>query len=381
MKILEQAIVDVLATEPYYGYLLLNMQKHITNKVPTAGVNVKDGVVNLFINPEFFSKQKRQHRKGILIHECMHITNAHIVRRKEDVSMMDYNIAADAAINQYIRTLETFPTASFADQKQGKIMPESIAPDLRKGETAEYYLEHLQKNKKNYPQQGEGQESLNGIDDHSIWEQGETNADAVKEVLRKTLKNAKDQTLSTGCGNVPGEVEQLLDELNKSLVGWKQVLRMFFASVSANKKEKTRKRRNRRYGIAYPGKKKEPETKLAIAVDTSGSVSDEELNLFFSEIRSLASLVDEVYIIQCDAEVTDCILYKGKTPTVKGRGGTNFGPSFKKAEELGVDGLIYFTDGGCFDTFSKPKYPVLWALTKYGSKPVEWGNSLCLSKG
>ena len=62
-----------------------------------------------------------------------------------------------------------------------------------------------------------------------------------------------------------------------------------------------------------------------------------------------------------------------------GRGGTKFKPVFDRLEEMqgDVDGLIYFTDGGCWESESdipRPKRtPVLWALTANDDVPFKWG--------
>lgn len=378
LDVFERTVAAVLSKEPYYGFLLLNMKRHFNSKVPTAGVNVKDGHINLYINSDFFMGLTKEHRIGVLIHEIKHITHLHLLRRKDDTNPRDYNIAADAAINPSISQLKTYPTGCLLTGKQGKVMPESIAPNLLSNETAEYYLKYIQKQKKD---KGDGTgDGVNDLDDHSVWEDGEGDAEAVKEVLKKQLKDAKDKAQSIGAGNVPGDAELALDALSKSLVTWKQALRMFFASISDCRKEKTRKRRNRRYGIAFPGKKKEPTTKLAIAIDTSGSVSDQELQQFFTEIRQLATLVDEMHIIQCDSAVTKVEPWNGKIPQVLGRGGTEFQPALDAATKLGVDGLIYFTDGDCYSEPTKPGYPVLWALVRGVNKPVSWGKHLHVTK-
>lgn len=105
---------------------------------------------------------------------------------------------------------------------------------------------------------------------------------------------------------------------------------------------------------------------FAIVVDTSESVSGEQVRRFLAHTFSLlkssedyASDVD-IHIIQCDAKVQADVRLRRLADvdrlmegfTVRGFGGTDFRPAFDYVEDLmargeleGLQGLIYFTDG------------------------------------
>lgn len=151
--------------------------------------------------------------------------------------------------------------------------------------------------------------------------------------------------------------------------------RNFFCNAEETFTELTRKKRNRRYGLLQPGSKNEQKMNLGIAVDTSGSVSDESLKLFFGEI---ARIYDEntmvLHVMEADTRIQNCYKYKKNMKIeAKGRGGTAYGPAFEKANELKVDALIYFGDFDCSDTPEKPKCAVLWAGIGKQEPPVPWG--------
>ena len=45
---------DLMLEQPFYGLLLLNLNKEWTDKVPTAGVGLEGINYKLYINPEFW---------------------------------------------------------------------------------------------------------------------------------------------------------------------------------------------------------------------------------------------------------------------------------------------------------------------------------------
>ena len=119
-------------------------------------------------------------------------------------------------------------------------------------------------------------------------------------------------------------------------------------SQNASKRSSIRKI-NKRYPYQHPGKKSSRTAKIAIAVDQSGSVSDEMLNAFFSELNSLAKIASFT-VIPFDTRVDDSLVYewkKGqKQPTRRVMcGGTDFNAPTKYVNETGgFDGLIIATD-------------------------------------
>ena len=120
---------------------------------------------------------------------------------------------------------------------------------------------------------------------------------------------------------------------------------------------------------------------LVIAIDTSGSISNDDLKGFFSEINSILNCVDEykIFLIQCDAKIQSIDEYLSpkkidiKELKIKGRGGTDFRPVFEYMRENNIlYPLIYFTDlMGTFPDYF-PSFPVLW-VTKEGGE-VPFGN-------
>jgi predicted metal-dependent peptidase len=118
---------------------------------------------------------------------------------------------------------------------------------------------------------------------------------------------------------------------------------------------------------------------FAVAVDTSGSIADEELNQFISEIKNISENFEDyrVHIFACDADVHDIYeieSYDDWPTTYHGRGGTAFIPVFNAIAERGlnISCLLYLTDSyGTFPDVA-PDYPVMWVINNpQGTAP--WG--------
>jgi predicted metal-dependent peptidase len=152
-------------------------------------------------------------------------------------------------------------------------------------------------------------------------------------------------------GSLPGHlVANLMASLNP-VIDYRKVLRGFRASVLSSKKILTRLKPSRRYGYMYMGKKSEFTTNLLIGVDVSGSISDKEINLFYSTINRFFKYgIQSLEVLQFDADIkgVPVMMKKArKTIQVTGRGGTCFQPiiDYFSAKTKDYDGLIVFTDG------------------------------------
>lgn len=214
------------------------------------------------------------------------------------------------------------------------------------------------------------------IDDHSTWAEGDTDDEYVKEKVRQTVNRAAENTEYRSAGSIPNNVQQLIDALNHTPKDWRNDLQKFIARTSEIVTETSRKKRNRRYGILYPGYKNYPKMHLAVAIDTSASVNDEELCQFMSEINRIHNNSVKVTIIECDSEVHGVYEFDPKKKiNIKGRGGTAFKPAFDEAKKLDIDGLIYFTDGENWDVdeVKRPRFPVMWALLKGQKVKYDFG--------
>lgn len=416
---LEEAVIQLIFKEPFYANLITNMRREFTTSLPTAGVNVTDQV-NLFVNPYFFCNLTLDQRIDLLKHECHHVINNHFVRFRDlepkiyesknksifdkiqDMhKASDTNKAADAAINEYLPNLpkkvnlfdkqgnKILNPKEIKDPQTGQMVPnpDPLAgkpleaplifvsemkkkfPNITHQQTLEYYYEFFKQEREKNKDKGGGSAADQYIvlDDHDIWHETDTPEDAITDKVKEVVNKAVEQTGDRSMGKMPGEVLQAIEALNHVAKDWRQDIQRFVARSAEILIESTRKKRNRRYGIVYPGFKTLPKLTIALALDTSGSVNDECLGQFHSEMVRLHNMEINLWVIECDSKVNRVYQFDPKQKfEVMGRGGTAFKPVFEEIDKrkLDVDGLIYFTDGACWgEDIKKPKYPVLWALT------------------
>ena len=132
---------------------------------------------------------------------------------------------------------------------------------------------------------------------------------------------------------------------------------------------------------------REPKLEIAVAVDTSGSIDEDDFKQFFTEIVNTVNGFSDykLTLIQCDSTIQLVQEYSKHRPfnknqpiELKGGGGTDFTPVFEYIKEKNMTPkvLLYYTDG-CGDfPKNKPEYPVIWLLTKDADVP--WGKKIKL---
>ena len=151
-----------------------------------------------------------------------------------------------------------------------------------------------------------------------------------------------------------------------SAINWRGMLRLFAGRAASTRLRNTIQRPSKRFGTV-PGVKIRRRQRLMVALDTSGSIGQEDLEPFFNEIFQLWRSGAEVEIVECDTRISRRYAYRGATPdAVEGRGGTNFSEPIDLANLERPDALIYFTDGFAEPPQIAPKVPTLWVISRRG---------------
>ena len=366
---------DLMLKEPYYGFFLIMLNKVWNNKiVPTAGVSKNNINYQLTINEDFWTSLSEDHRLGLLKHELLHIAFGHLTMYFKFSDKRLANIAMDMEINQYILD-ELLP--------EGGINIDDY-PDLNLDRKAgcRYYYDKLQQAKEDKDKSGtSGDDNFDKLadqmdagdemaSDHPTWADFEDMTEAeqklIEKQLNKILNDAKEMTEKKR-GNIPGEIEGLLEmeEIKPAKFDWRGYIRRFTGVSSKVYTKKIRRKENRRYS-ENPGLKIKMKQHMLLAIDTSGSVCDQELHEFMNEILHIYKQGVDITIVQCDTAIKSIEPYKGKNEIeIYGRGGTEFDPVLEYYNEniRKYTSLVYFTDGECY-TNVKPKAPILWVLSE-----------------
>lgn len=383
-------IIDLIRHKVFYGHIIQQLLKvYITGEKPmidTAAVGRQPGemLIKLYMNLDFVNKMQEEADSeeqfwnwigGVLEHETLHLVFDHLSQSFADRQRA--NVAMDCVVNSLI--------------DKNKLPKNCIYPDLfgfQPNKSSNWYYEHLDKNDAYKQMCAKGAFGIKGIykhamGSHKMWGQGKDGDDAkndplLKEFVKDLVRKAK-ELCNKDYGNIPSQVIEQIEDMLKStkpMIPWNKILRQFVASAMESNLDYTMKRTSKRFGTR-PGIKKEDVLNLAVAIDTSGSISDTQLAIFMNEIKWIWRNGAEVYIYEADCAIAHEYKFKGKYGgQAHGRGGTDLEPVLKEVEKKGFDALIYFTDFYAPVIEKKYRIPTLWVLTTDldpANYPVKWG--------
>jgi predicted metal-dependent peptidase len=216
----------------------------------------------------------------------------------------------------------------------------------------------------------------------------ETLRSALESAFEGQLIRAKDRTDSRHWGSLPAALRSAIaqmEERRKPRIDWRRKLRIFAAGGYRTRVVPTNRRMSKRFGT-FPGIRIQREQRVAVVIDTSGSIGKDQLEMFFSEIHGVWRTGAEVLVVECDAAVQRTYPYKGKTPQdVSGGGGTAFDPAFqwlRQPQNGRFDACLYLTDGYGPEPQVRPRCPVMWVVTdSSGCGPhLKWGQVVMLDE-
>jgi len=364
---------ELMFTEPFYGLLLVSLNKKWVPSIRTAQVSTTNVNFDLSINPTFWESLSPLHRKGLLKHELMHMAFFHLTDYSHLKDKILANYAMDIEINQYIDPtwlpegalgLDSFPELNLEPQKGTK-----------------YYYDKLQtlpEDVKNILRSAVGDGSLTvelpdgstiTLSNHD-WEEITSLDEGTKKVMRDQMGGMLktiSETVAKTRGTVPGELAEIIEALYnvpEPKFDWKGYIRRFAGKSIKVYTKKSRRKLSKRYED-NPGLKIKQKKHILVAIDTSGSVNKSELIEFMHEIHHLNKTGHEVTIIQCDIAISHVGKYKpGEEFKIHGRGGTSFQPVIDYYNEhiRTLSCLIYFTDGECTPPHGA-KGDILWVLS------------------
>lgn len=364
---LSQVIKKLLIREPFYGIFALGLNKYYSDDIDTAGV-CRNGInTELIVNKKWFDSLNDDTQVAVIQHELNHILMGHLTIDDlyDDSTLLNY--ACDCEVNSYIPLLQrepyVYPKAYNMGDKQG----------------TKYYYEAL----KAY-----GKELSQDFDSHKFWKDFNDLTDAEKELVKQQVNALAKHTaeeIIKGQGNIPGYLKQYIDNLFKDrdpVFNWKAYFRRVIGNSIESFIKSTRYRPSHRFK-GQPGNILKFKPKVLVAVDTSGSVSDDELSDFFSEIDHLHRSGITVDVLEFDTCITNKFTYKNKKQKIEicGRGGTDVTEAwnyYKNHREYST--FVIFTDG----YLSYDNLPhcnnVVWVISSSGQKANYPGISIYIPK-
>jgi predicted metal-dependent peptidase len=422
---ISRSINQLLLKEPFYAHILATTIRKVDNDISTAAVGLSGNVIQLMINEVFFLEDLKStsQRVAVLKHEVLHLVFKHLFRHGKSDNPELYNIAADLVVNQYIGqwslpesavTLKSFPDLNLEEEKHLEYYYDKLSKLLseiqknKKRTTDEINQDESNSNGKHEGKSPLSSRKLEEIynskrhSDHSKWilksESGNYFSDekfvdanslaGVEQSLNKVLLTALERVPASNYGSIPSSIITALEKIKQDYqpkVSWKRILRIFNSTAGRTEIYHTNKRISKRFGTR-PGIKIVQRRKIAVILDTSGSIDMQTLNIFFSEINQIYNSGTQVLIIECDAAVGNVFPFrKNEEWKISGRGGTNFDPAFEyinKNRNIRIDACIYLTDGFAPKPTIKPRCRLLYVVTPDGSigDHLVFGKKIKMSK-
>lgn len=413
--------IQLMLKETFYGHFFTSILKDVSERTSSIATTLGgNNMIKLLVNPSYWDhtlkipndeKTTKALRYGAIKHQILHIVFKHALRFPEFGNKKLFGIASDLAVNQYIAPeqltedaicIENFPEFELMRGKSIDYYYKRLAEELEEmqqddrgscapcdnqemaGDTSNSSDNQEQEETSNQAQQQlkELMEDENNqhLDQHQFWDEFEKLSSAEQKMIdaaiNESIVNSVSRIKSKEYGNLPAGLQEYINLLVDSLkpnINWRRVLRIFTASSSRTRLKNTIRRPSKRYGT-NPGIKIQAKQKILVAIDTSGSVNQNELKEFFGELYHIWKQGAEIYVVECDTEIHNHYQYKGLPPEViSGRGGTNFdAPLIFANDKYFPDAIVYFTDGFAEAPTTVSRRPVLWMVTHQGIDRDSW---------
>lgn len=402
---LAAARTRLIIDKPFLGALVLRLPMVMAD--PDWCQTTATDARKFYYNPEFIEQLTLPETQFILAHEALHCALSHFARREHRVKHR-WDIACDFAINPLlVKDGLKPPPGSLYEKTYDGMTAEEIYPYIQDNENQQTLDQHLydqpneQQQKQNRSQQppppkleqkedeDEGaspqqqpDENIGGAPQPPPLSQDEQENLSVQ--WQQRLAGAAQQAMQAG--KLSGDMARLVDFLLQPQLPWRMLLARYMTSLARDDYSYTRPSTRRGDPAIYPSLRSS-QVDIVIALDTSGSISQNEMEQFVSEIDAIKGQMRSRIILHCcDAKLAE----KGPWTfepweeftlpnDFAGGGGTDFRPIFKWAEQLDrtPELLIYFTDAeGMFPGIA-PIYPVIWLVK--GKHPIPWGQRIQLN--
>lgn len=316
---------------------------------------------------------------GLILHENLHIGLRHMLHNidlfKENARLA--NMAADFVVNDMIVSIKD---ENFAKLPKGGCYD----PQYHNMNMREVY--RLLKNKCGGGKGGGSQGKGSG--------EGETEGDAgeysfdehdfganMSPEEAKNMDARIDRAIREGAllaGRLGVDLPRAITELLEPKVNWREVMREFVSASTRGKDEYTWRKFNRRLianDIYMPTVEDETVGEVVVAIDTSGSIGQQQIDEFASELVSICESVspEAVRVLWWDTMVhgeqkfTDNYQAIGSLLKPLGGGGTKVScvSEYINKQKIKAECVLVFTDGYVeSDVKWNISSPTLWLVTE-----------------
>ena len=233
--------------------------------------------------------------------------------------------------------------------------------------------------------EGEGEGNGTGEDKDGVSKKRPTIGKEERERIRDEFREAVLQAAQGAKpGSLPMGVERLVQNLTAPKMDWRSLITMKIPSLAKN--DYSYQRPNKKYqysGIVMPGLQREESIDVCVSIDTSGSISQTQLEEVLSEVVGLMDMYAEftIKIWQFDTQVYGYETFTKDTAgdlmqyQIKGGGGTSFQANWDFMKEEGIEPKLFimFTDGESYDGWGEAGYQddMIWIINNKHNKQIE----------
>lgn len=398
-------------TEPWYGHCTMSIEwkpsemSWIENPADrTMGMAIKDpGIITGYYYPDWVLATPIERLYGVIEHSINHLIRLHTLRQRH-LQQDAWNLATDMAVNGHksnpyighkkgnkytspndkmVWCPTDWPSTNSTEWYYEQMVDEEDENGQGEGDGEGEEQEQEGQGQGQGEGEGEGKSSSQwyesgkhsgvGVDNHQIWDETDVSQDDARQLVHDMARQATEKSR----GHSPGHLTEILETLNKPIIKWREILRQYLGKHVGNKRQ-TWSRVNRRYGFGVKGISRHAAADVSVIIDTSGSISTQELEQFFGEIEAI-SYKAKVNVLQWDANFQGYNRYRRgdwRTMECKGRGGTNMVAPVDWLEQNNLIGdiCIMLTDGYTPWPNSRP-FPMLFVITTDETQATgpDWG--------
>ena len=380
---LTTARIGLLLKAPFFGQLATRMT--LTNADEWCGTAATDGR-KFYYNSEFVNNMPLKQLEFLVGHEILHAVYDHMGRRGDRQPRLS-NIAADYCVNQDLveqRIGEKISVVPILFDTKFRNMSYEEVYDYLYENAEKINMEQLEKmilddHLEDDGSDGEGGEGKDGKGRPRL---SKEEAQAIRDEIKGAVIAAAQ---AAGAGNLPSGVKRLLKDMTEPVIGWKELLQQQIQSVIKNDFSWARpSRRGWHMDAILPGLKPGEMIDVCIAMDQSGSISEEDSKAFLGEIKGIMEAFDEYKItLWCfDTEIYNVQTYTSDNIDdimeyePMGGGGTDFMANWEFMKENGIEPkkFIMFTDGMPFGEWGEEQYcETVWVIKGNPGCEPPWG--------
>jgi predicted metal-dependent peptidase len=355
---------------PYLSTLLFNLKIVESHELPTLAV---DEGWRMYYSPEFVMNQTPEALATMVLHEALHCVNQHGPRFRALTQPSErhvaWNSAGDVGINHVLDEAH-MPWGDFVPLRFSHLSKFDVKPEMATEKIYFTIVDYIEEHPNEFQSQSDCGSVMGGKARSYEIARNNSENPAIKSDQQDVIRDQVAQEILNharikGIGSLPGFLLRWAEDLLEPKIDWRKAFAGAFRSSLATvlgRRDYVYTRPSRRqsamrtgsHEIILPSMRKPAPPAIAIVVDTSGSVSIDEIKIFLTEVDGIVKangISSGVTVIPCDAEVGEIqkLRSRGAITTLRlhGGGGTDMGVGIAAAGLLRPTPkiIVVFTDG------------------------------------